>query len=102
MIKKHKLEMGGRGQCRAFSLLQLFIGRLREDTRRGFVQPPFSRMSQKVMPSPVHARPCAVLFRQFEAGKSILHGEMQNLSAVFASFTANGGCQVYHPGVGWG
>ena len=46
-----------RGQCRAFSLFLFFIERLREDTRRGFVQPPFSRMSQKVMPDPVHARP---------------------------------------------
>jgi hypothetical protein len=29
-------------------------------------------------------------------------GEMQNLSAIFAFFTANGGCQAYHPGVGRG
>jgi hypothetical protein len=29
-------------------------------------------------------------------------GEMQNLFAIFAFFCANGGCKVYHPGVGRG
>jgi hypothetical protein len=28
-------------------------------------------------------------------------GDMQNLFAIFAFFTVNGGCKVYHPGVGW-
>ena len=34
---------------------ELFLQRFREDTKRGFVQPPFSRLSQKVMPRPVPA-----------------------------------------------
>jgi len=35
-----------------------------------------------------------------KAGKT--SGEMQNLSAIYASFSANGGCQVCHPGCGRG
>jgi len=32
----------------------------------------------------------------------LLQGEMQSLFVIFASFAANGGCQVCHTGVGRG